>query len=193
VQAAGQRLAEAVGAARESFAELSMLLPDAGSATWREEHEREQDRLADLGVPAVVARRQAFQPELVHAPDIIAVSQVTGRSVVEVARCFFLLGERLQIDWLEGQLEKLTAGSRWQRWARQSTEDDLLAVRRHLCERVLIGAEGAPIDDAVEGFLELHAERVERLGRFMHALAMESVTDLAQLTVALRQLRAISG
>jgi glutamate dehydrogenase len=193
VQAAGQRLADAVGAARESFAELSMLLPDAGSATWREEHEREQDRLADLGVPAVVARRQAFQPELVHAPDIIAVSQVTGRSVVEVARCFFLLGERLQIDWLEGQLEKLTAGSRWQRWARQSTEDDLLAVRRHLCERVLIGAEGAPIDDAVEGFLELHAERVERLGRFMHALAMESVTDLAQLTVALRQLRAISG
>ena len=55
------------------------------------------------------------------------MSHATGRSPLEVARGFFLLGEALELDWLENQLEQLTPGTRWQRWAQQSTEDDLFA------------------------------------------------------------------
>ena len=62
-----------------------------------------------------------------HGPDIIAVAHATGRPPLEVARGFFLLGERLEIDWLESQLEAAPAGTRWQRWALQSMEDDLFA------------------------------------------------------------------
>ena len=58
-----------------------------------------------------------------------------GRSC-EVARGFFLLGERLQLDWLEQQLEAMPAGTRWQRWAQQSMEDDLFTLRRQLAETV---------------------------------------------------------
>jgi glutamate dehydrogenase len=193
VQAAGQRLAEAVAGSREAFAELSEAIDQIGPEAWRDEREAVAQGLVGIGVPEVVARRHAFQSELVHAPDIVAVAHATGRSVLEVARGFFLLGERLRIDWLEQRLEELATGSRWQRWARQSTEDDLLAVRRQLCEHVLASAGGAPIDAAVDGFLELHAEQVERLQRFMHALNVEGVTDLSQLTVALRQIRALAA
>ena len=94
-------------------------------------------------MPESVAHRHAFQPELVHAPDIIAVAHATGRAPLEIARGFFVLGERLDIDWLEQQLEKLPAATRWQRWAQQSMEDDLFALRRRLCERVLELAGGA--------------------------------------------------
>jgi glutamate dehydrogenase len=110
-----------------------------------------------------------------------------------VARGFFLLGERLQIDWLEAQLESLPAGTRWQRWAQQSTEDELFAVRRQLCEDVLAEAGEDPIDAAVEAFLEARAEVAERIQRFMRGLAMEGVSDLSQLTVALRQVRSLMG
>jgi glutamate dehydrogenase len=167
-------------------------LDQIGPDTWREEHTDIERRLIDVGVPITVARRHAFQGELVHAPDIIAVSHSTGRPVLEVARGFFLLGERLRIDWLERQLEVMQPGTRWQRWAQQSLEDDLLALRRQLAERVLEGAGVSPIDQAVDGFLVAHAGAVERLGRFMHSLAMEGVTDQSQLTVALRQLRALA-
>ena len=54
-------------------------------------------------------------------------------------------------------------------------------------------SEGAPIDDAVEGFLVRREEAFARLQRFMRGLAMEGVSDLAQLTVALRQIRALVG
>ena len=192
VQGTSEPLAETIAAARSSFAELSAVLDQVGPEAWREEHELVTQRLIAEGVPEALARRHAFQGELVHAPDIVAVSHATGRAPLEVARAFFLLGDRLELDWLEGQLEGLRAGTRWQRWAQQSMEDDLLAVRRLLCERALTGADAAPVDEAVETFLSRREEPVARLQRFMRSLALEGVTDLSQLTVALRQIRALA-
>ena len=192
VQAAARRLSEAVGDARDSFAELSGVIDQIGPDAWRETHELATQRLVAAGVPEEVARRHAFQGELVHGPDIIAVSRATGRPVLEVARGFFLLGERLELDWLETQLEQLTVVTRWQYWAKQSLEHELFAARRVMCERVLEEADGAPIDRAVEMFLEHHAEPAARLQRFMRGLAVEGVNDLAQLTVALRQIRGLA-
>ena len=191
VQAAGQRLSDAVDASRDSFAQLASQIDQIGPEVWREEHEQIAERLIAEGVPAPLARRTAFQGELVHAPDIIAVSHATGRTPLEVARGFFVLGERLQLDWLENQLEALPAGTRWQRWARQSMEDDLFSLRRSLCERALELAGGAPIDEAIDSFLASREEAVARLQRFLRSLGIEGVTDLSQLTVALRQIRAL--
>jgi NAD-specific glutamate dehydrogenase len=72
-------------------------------------------------------------------------------------------------------------------------EDDLFGLRRTLCERALETAGGAPIDEAIEGFLASRAEAVDRLQRFLRTLGLEGVTDLSQLTVALRQIRAVAG
>jgi glutamate dehydrogenase len=193
VQAAGQRLSDAVGASRDSFAELSRVLDQVGPDAWREAHEHEARRLMAEGVPDALATQHAFQSELVHGPDIIAVSHATGRPPLEVARGFFLLGERIGIDWLEQQLESLPVSTRWRRWAQQSTEDDLFTVRRQLCERVLEQAGGSPIDEAVESFLASRAEQVARVERFMRGLGMEGVSDLSQVTVALRQIRSLLG
>jgi glutamate dehydrogenase len=193
VQAAGQRLAEAVEQAGASFAEVSHAISQVGPEGWREEHELVARRLIAEGVPETVAYRHAFQPELVHAPDIIAVAHATGRSPLEVARGFFVLGEQLDIDWIEAALEKMQASTRWQRWAQQSMEDDLFALRRRLCERVLESAGGAPIDEAIERFFEERAQTTERVMRFLRSLKAEGVTDLSQLTVALRQIRSLAG
>ena len=193
VRAEGQRMSEAVDQARDSFAELSDVIDQIGPETWREEHEHEARRLVAEGVPPVLARRHAFQSELVHGPDIIAVAHATGRSVLEVARGFFLLGERLEIDWLESQLETMSVGTRWQRWAQQSMEDDLFNLRRQLAEVALAECGPLPIDEAVEKFLESRAEPLGRLQRFMRGLAVDGMSDLAQLTVALRQIRALVG
>ena len=193
VHAGGRQLAEAVESAQASFEELSGVIDQIGPETWREEHEHAARRLEAEGVPAALARRHAFQAELVHGPDIIAVSHATGRTVLEVARAFFLLGERLQLDWLEKQVESMPGGSRWQRWALQSMEDDLFTLRRSLAETVLDECEGLPIDEAVGKFLESRDEAFTRLQRFMRSLAVDGMGDLAQLTVALRQIRSLIG
>ncbi len=193
VQAAGQRLADAVEQSRASFAEVSDAISQIGPDAWREEHEHVARRLVAEGVPEAVAHRHAFQPELVHAPDIIAVSHATGRPPLEVARGFFVLGEGLDIDWLEAQLEQLPPATRWQRWAQQSMEDDLFAMRRRLCERVLEAAGGAPVDEAIEHYFAERAQAYDRVKRFLRGLRVEGVSDLSQLTVALRQIRTLAG
>jgi glutamate dehydrogenase len=191
VRAPDLRLSEAVEQARSSFAELASVIEQMGPDAWREQREREAERLTAEGVPEAVARRHAFQDELVHGPDIISVARATGRPVLEVARGFFLLGERLEIDWLEQRLSEQPAKTRWQRWALHSMEDDLYTIRRQIIETVLEQAGGRPIDEAVDAFLEDRSAAYGRVQRFMRSLAMEGVTDLSQLTVALRQLRSL--
>ena len=193
VHAAGRHLAEAVGDARASFEELSAVIDQIGPETWREEHEHAARRLEAEGVPPALAQRHAFQAELVHGPDIITVAHATGRTVLEVTRAFFLLGERLQLDWLENQVEAMPSGSRWQRWALQSVEDDLFTLRRTLAEAVLDECGALPIDEAVDKFIESRTETFARLQRFMRSLAVDGMGDLAQLTVALRQIRSLIG
>jgi glutamate dehydrogenase len=193
VQGSGNLEAEAIAATRASFAEVSDAISQIGPDVWREEHEQVEQQLVGAGVPATVARRHAFQPELVHAPDIIAVAHATGRAPLEVARGFFVIGERLDIDWIETQLEQLPAATRWQRWAQQSMEDDLFALRRRLCERVLEQADGVAIDIAIDEFFAERAQTCERVMRFLRGLKMEGVSDLSQLTVAVRQIRSIAG
>jgi glutamate dehydrogenase len=191
VRAPGLRLGEAVGQARAAFRELSSVIEQIGPEAWREQREREAGRLTSEGVPDEVAQRHAFQDELVHGPDIISVGRATGRPVLEVARGFFLLGERLDIDWLEQRLAEQPAKTRWQRWALHSMEDDLYTIRREIIETVLEHAGGRPMDEAVDAFLEDRSAAYGRVQRFMRSLAMEGVTDLSQLTVALRQLRSL--
>jgi glutamate dehydrogenase len=193
VQAAGARIGATVEDASGAFAELSAVIDRVGSESWRDEHEQHVRRLVDEGVPEALARRHAFQSELVHGPDIISVARESVRGVEEVARIFFLLGERLEVDWIEIRLEEMPATTKWQRWAVQSMEDDLFLVRRQLAERVIAESAGTSVEEAVDAFVQRRAERVARLQRFMKGLATEGVTDLAQLTVALRQIRALVG
>jgi glutamate dehydrogenase len=193
VRSSGPLDAEAIRQARASFAEVSDAISQIGPDAWREEHEQAAQRLVAAGVPETVAHRHAFQPELVHAPDIIAVAHASGRAPLEIARAFFVIGERLDIDWLEAQLEQLRATTRWQRWAQQSMEDDLFALRRLLCERVLEVADGEGIDVATERFFAERSQMLERVMRFLRGLKMEGVSDLSQLTVAVRQIRSLAG
>jgi glutamate dehydrogenase len=187
------QLGRAIEAHREPFRTLEAVLPAAASEAWRRSRDRVAWRLMDHGVPEDTARRHAYQPMLFHGPDVIAVATQTGRSVEETARTFLLVGDAFFIAWLEDRLEHVPTTTRWHRWALQAVEDDLLLVRGQIAERVLVEGPGLPPDDAMTAFLAERASVVERLRRFMSAFALEEVSDLAAVTVAVRQIRAVAG
>jgi glutamate dehydrogenase len=191
VRAPSLRMSEAVERTRNDFRELSGVIDQMGPEDWREQREHEAERLIGEGVPPEVARRNAYQDDLVHGPDIIAVAHATGRDVLEVARGSFLLQARLEVDWLEARLAELAGKTRWRRWAIHSMQDDLASITREVLETVLEEAGGRPIDEALDEFLLDRGAAYARLRRFMRALAVEGVSDLSQFTVALRQLRSL--
>jgi glutamate dehydrogenase len=187
------RLGRAIQAHREPFRLLSEVLPEVVAEASRHERERYAWRLVDQGVPEETARRHAFQSGLVHGPNIIVVAERTGTPVPLVARAFFAVGESVFIDWLEGRLAELPTPSKWHRWAVQAVQDDLLLVRRLMAEQVLEEAGDRPVDEGVAGFLDARSEAFDRLSRFMRGMAMEDANDLAAMTVALRQVRALAS
>ena len=150
----------------------------------------------DRGVPEGIARAHVLQPFLVHGPNVADVALATGRSFEDVTRAFFLVGEATYLDWLGSRLSEVSTTTRWHRWALQALEEDLRLTRRQVAEKVLAQGEGdvrVPVEQALAAFLEQREESMTRLGRFMRGIALEEASDLAALTVAVRQVRALSA
>ena len=142
-----------------AFVELAAGLRQLGTREWRAERALRREAFVARGVTADVAEANAWHPELTYAPDIIAAVRSSGRTLFEAATAYFMLGERLHLDWLEQALASVEPASRWQRWAQASLDDDLRVLRREVTERLLLGAPGEPVEQAVEHFLSGRAER----------------------------------
>jgi glutamate dehydrogenase len=173
-----------------AFAQLAADLRRLGSSEWRAERALRREALVAQGIPSSVAEAAAWHPELAYAPDIIAAARATDRPLPEAANTFFLLGERLHLDWLETQVDMLSADSKWQRWALGAISDDLHTVRAELTQKVLEEGASADVDESIERFCSAREESLARLERLIGTLRNEGLNDLAAATVAVRQLRA---
>jgi glutamate dehydrogenase len=186
----GFDLAAEIEAGHEQFRRLAAVLPSLGTEEWRAEREQLAEDLVKRGVPEKLAGEHAFRRALEHAPDVVAIARISARSVEEVGRAFFRLGQALQLAWLEREIEGLPVGTRLQRWAVQAVRDDVLAARRLVAERALAEEPDADAEEAIDRFLAANEKGVARLAGFTRALAGEGA-DLAGLTLAVRQLRAL--
>jgi glutamate dehydrogenase len=189
--APGAPFEETIAAGRDGFDRLAAILPQLGTDDRRGRREETVRRLAGEGVPEEVASAHALRAELVHAPDMVAVAEETGRSIEDVARVFFALGGELRLDWMERELARVRSATRMQRWALQAVREDAFQARRALAECALRESPGAEPLVAVEQFLHEHAAQAGRLDNFLRALAREGESDLAGLALAVRQLSAL--
>jgi glutamate dehydrogenase len=186
-------LGRAIDAHREPFGRFEESVLSVAPDAWRQHREREAWSLMDRGVPEAIARRHVIQPFLAHGPNVVTLALDLDRPVEDVARAFFLVGVAAYVDWLEGRLDEVPALTRWHRWALQSVEDDLASARRRLAERALSNAKGASVDEAVDAFVAEREDALQRLVRFMRGLALEEISDIAAVTVAVRQIRTLAG
>ena len=191
--ARGADLGSAIATGSEGFGRLTAILGELGSDTMRENREREVAAGVEQGVPEELARSLAYLPGMAHAPDVISASQALGRSVEDVGRTFSLLEDRAGIAWIEEQLGELPVSTRMQRWALQALRDDLWRARRDLAQRALEESPGAPVPEAVEAFVEARPDAMRRLAGLARTMAGEGGADLAGLTLAVRQLRALAS
>jgi glutamate dehydrogenase len=170
------------------------VLPEIGGDAWRAQRREAADGLVAQGVPDDVAWAHACLPELMQAPDIIAVARHTGRGVEEVARAYHALAERLDIVWLLGALEELPQQTRTQRWAVQAVREDCLDALAELARCALAeAAEGEDADHAVDAYLEARAAQARRLRAVTASLTVEGTGDLPALMLAVRALRALAA
>jgi glutamate dehydrogenase len=147
--------------------------------------------LAGLGIPSELAESSTRVAYGFGLFDILETAKATGRDIVEVARVYFAISERFQIDVLLSRISRLPRNDRWQTLARMALRYDLYAALAGLTAEVLQSTPptAAPADRVAE-WEQLNAASIARAGNAMGDVG-DSPADLAALSVLLRQIRTL--
>ena len=131
-----------------------------------------------------LAGRVAALDALAPALDVV---QVAGGpdGVAEVAGVYFALGTALELDWLRDRIAALPRDDRWQALARSALGDDYARERAALTAEVLAGGGNDP-------WMAGHRPAVDRFLAVVDDIRAGAPPDLATLSVAMREARALS-
>src|SRR5207245_426461 len=177
-----------VGEFRSPITALWGRLHDVLPASLMATMKSRQGELEASRIPAPLAYRVASLAVMSAALDIVRLTR-GGRDVEDVARVYFGLGARFGLDRLRAAGTSIVAETPWQKAAVAAVVDDLFNYQSTLASRVIGETNGAR--DPVDVWLASRTRVVERIDQTMTDFRASTTIDLAMLTVASRQLRAL--
>ena len=148
--------------------------------------------LVAKGVPADLADAAARLESMYSVLDIVEISHELKRDVALSATVYFTLAGRLELRWLAGQVASLPYQSHWQAMARAAMRDDLANLQRQLASGVLNLSHD--VDDPaalIQAWERHHDKALARMREVMTDLKSARESDLAMLSVMLRELRVL--
>jgi glutamate dehydrogenase len=154
--------------------------------------EQSQRLLIEQGVPAALAAKVAQTDAIYSVLDIVEISTEHRQSVELAAGIYFALVNRLSLRWAASQITSLPTDSHWQALARAAMRDDLANLQRQLTESVVkLSPSAATATAAIEHWQQHHHLAITRLQDVVTDLKSARESDLAMLSVLLRELRVL--
>ncbi len=182
-------LSEALATFRPGIGELAGRLQDLLPASDLSDLRRRQRGYEKQGVPAELAARIAGLELLASALDIVALARRDDWPIEEVARVFYMAGNRFGFDWLREQAEAFSAETPWQRLAKTSLIQEVFDLQSQLTGKVLAGAEpGKGAKAVIDHWADRHEGLVARTRSLLADLKAADKVDVAVLSVARHQL-----
>jgi glutamate dehydrogenase len=131
-------------------------------------------------------------PSMLAVFDIVEAAKATQRKQEMVMQVYFLLGSKLDLNWLRDRIIELPRANRWQALARASLRDELYSLHRAITQEVLqVAGRTADPEEAIDKWHERNEQSVERaLGMIGDVRASRSY-DTTTLPVALREVRGL--
>ena len=163
-----------------SVSALRSALPEVLTTTGKADFVSSQQKWEGLGLPADLALRLARMPVLRAALDMVEVAQQSGKSVENVARVFYELGEVLDLDWLRNQIEALPVEGRWHAQARGSLLDELNHQHRALASQVLM----LPGEHGDQSPVQAWLQRDDPTLQYTRSMLAEILTQNADYPIA---------
>ncbi len=161
---------------------LATCMPDSQKA----ELQRRIAAWTEKSVPKPLAERVARLDFLVSAVDIVRLAVATQIDSVELGRRFFGTGARFRLDLLRAAARKLAGDTSWRRLAVNALVEDLYGHQADLTAKALAAGPAG-----LGAWLALHAGELAHLDALITEILQAPTPDLAMLTVANRQLRAL--
>ena len=151
-----------------------------------------ETKLTGKGVPVDLASLAARLDAMYSVLDIVEISQELKREVALAAAVYFALAGKLGLRWLVGQVARLPFETQWQAMARAAMRDDLANLQRQLAGGVLkLSPELVDPAALIAAWESHHAKALLRMREVMADLKSARDSDLAMLSVMLRELRVL--
>jgi len=185
-------VAAGVEALRDGVAAVAGRIPELVEGPGREAAQARRERLMAGRIPEPLAEQVSWFDELYAALDIVSVAAELSLEPVTVAETYFELGKRLDLGWLRDRIIALPRDNRWQALSREALRDDLFSCERALTADVLAGHGRRERAEArVAGWMEDNAAAVGRAREMLAELQAAGQPDLAMLSVAVGEIRAL--
>ena len=174
-------------------------LRDVLADVWTEEVagyvKRQADGYQAKGVPAELAYKVASIYRLAAANDIATVMDATKQPIANVAKVYFLVGERFGLGSLRARTEGFARISHWDRLAVSAAIEELFAHQITITRKVLDMAKGAKVSGrkAVDAWVAANQARIDRYDQVFAEVKAADALSLSMLTVANRQLGAMTA
>ncbi len=146
-----------------------------------------------LGVPKELALRVAGLDALYAALDLSEVALETGTEITRAAELYFTLNSALELHWLKESIHALPRRDLWQRRVRIGLMDELHNALRALTKNALATTrtfKGS--EQRVAAWMERNKVGIEHCRTLFADIRAGGTSDLAMLSVAVRELRAFA-
>ncbi len=183
---------ESIDSFTPSIRLLMSKLPQLLDAPEREALEASIALYISQGVPERLATSIANCNVLYTSLDIVEASKKYEIDLEEVARTYYLLGNRLELNYLREMMNAYVIGSQWDELARSGFRDDLDRVQRKLSARILTmkGRNGkAPAtEERIELWVKRYQFLLDRWQKLLADIKSSDIVGFVTYSVVLREL-----
>ncbi len=126
---------------------------------------------------------------LLSALPVIQASDQTGQPLEKVARTYFAVGQRLELEWYSSELGAFDTNNHWQSLATDSVRDEVSWQQRELTIALLSRPDtGENLEKQLDHWMMQHHSLVARWQSVLSEIRGANQLDLAMFTVANREL-----
>lgn len=172
--------------------QLSIVMPTLLDETGKENYELLKNNFIDQGVPEKLSISIASCQGLFTSLDIIEATKKYGLDLESVAKTYYLIGERLELNWLRELMNSYVVETQWDELARAGFRDDLDRVQRKFCTRVLLmklkNTQDVRIEEHISIWINRYQFLVERWKKLVSDVKSSDVVGFVTYSVVLREL-----
>ncbi len=173
----------------DGVSELRQAMGDVLRGRAAEQFQSQLARYTEAGVDPDLAREVAVALQAYTGLGINQAVTETGKPLMEVARLYYFMGERLELDWFSAQILASKVDNEWQAMARDTYMEDLEWQQRTLTVGALRHMQpDCNMLDCLQRWEKQEATLLGRWREMLSELHAVQAPDFAMFAVANREL-----
>jgi len=174
------------------LAELVKRLPGLLDGPDKEAYDTAVAYLIENNVPEKLARSVAGCNTLFTSLDIVEATQKYELDLANVAKAYYLIGNRLELNWLREAMNTYIVENLWDELARAGFRDDLDRVQRKLSARLLTmksrEAKDKDMYERIELWINRYQFLMDRWQKLIGDIKSSDTVGFVTYSVVLREL-----